>query len=104
MKNYRLPKEFAEKWLTALRSGNYVQGLGLLLSYELIDDKKVDVNKKSYCCLGVACALTDAAEAEYSGKTFIGIDSYSSTELMIEKGYPRTYGRFRFTSYSFYVK
>ena len=34
MKKYKLPKEFAEKWLAALRSGDYVQGTQNLLSYE----------------------------------------------------------------------
>lgn len=44
-KKYRLPKEFAEKWMAALRSGEYKQGIGWLVSSE------------GYCCLGVAGTL-----------------------------------------------
>lgn len=43
-----LPKEFAQKWIEALRSGNYKQGFGRLLQEQ-------DKNEKTYCCLGVAC-------------------------------------------------
>lgn len=45
-KQFRLPKEFAEKWLTALRSGEYQQGEETLI--------QIDGNECSYCCLGVA--------------------------------------------------
>lgn len=40
----KLPKRFKEKWLKALRSGEYKQGQSELYNGE---DK--------YCCLGVAC-------------------------------------------------
>ena len=39
-------KEWKEKWVTALRSGKYQQGQGVLRSK---DDK--------FCCLGVLCDL-----------------------------------------------
>lgn len=45
MKNYTLPKEFGERFLTALRSGEYKQG-----KTQLRDET-------GYCCLGVACAM-----------------------------------------------
>ena len=49
MKDFRLPKEFAEKWLKALRSGDYEQGTSTMY------------HKYSggycYCCLGVACRI-----------------------------------------------
>lgn len=38
--------EIQEKWLTALESGNYKQGIDYLRS---LDD--------TYCCLGVACEV-----------------------------------------------
>ena len=88
MKNYRLPKEFAEKWLAALRSGNYIQGGASLLSYEELGDLSVDINKKSYCCLGVACALTGIEERLYSGESFVSEDSNINIRYMLEKGYP----------------
>ena len=40
---YKLPKEFATKWLQALRSGKYKQGKNRLCSVD-----------GEYCCLGVA--------------------------------------------------
>lgn len=49
-KQYQLPREFAEKWVKALRSGEYKQGQ--------IKLQKGD----EYCCLGVAgilCGLGD---------------------------------------------
>lgn len=46
MKKYQLPKEFGEKWITALRNGEYKQG----------KDRLKDIFG-GYCCLGVACAM-----------------------------------------------
>jgi hypothetical protein len=43
MKTIRMPKEFGDKWLAALRSGKYKQGRDLL--HNLTTD--------GYCCLGV---------------------------------------------------
>lgn len=48
-KKFRLPKEFAEKWIAALRSGEYKKGTGQLRS-----GRK---GKYEYCCLGVAGVL-----------------------------------------------
>lgn len=45
MKN-KLPKEFKEKWVAALRSGEYKQGEAYLKN-----------NAGQYCCLGVACMV-----------------------------------------------
>lgn len=42
-------KENRQKWLDALRSGNYKQGMSYL---HYIDNKS---NEHRYCCLGVAC-------------------------------------------------
>lgn len=50
MKKYQLPKDFAEKWIAALRSGEYPQC------------KQSLGNKEGYCCLGVGaivCGATD---------------------------------------------
>lgn len=43
----KLPKEFKEKWIAALRSGEYKQGRCQL------------EREGKYCCLGVACVIAD---------------------------------------------
>ena len=45
-KKFKLEKEFAKKWLEALRSGKYEQGEGYLQNAD-----------GQYCCLGVACRV-----------------------------------------------
>jgi hypothetical protein len=49
----KMNKEIKEKWIAALRSGNYVQGREFLC--------KRDYNPKEYrfCCLGVLCDLSN---------------------------------------------
>jgi len=62
MKEYQLPKEFATKWVEALRSGKYSQS-----PYQLH-------SKSGYCCLGVACSISgyeDLGEAQFISKTGI---------------------------------
>lgn len=51
-KEFQLPKEFAEKWVKALRSGDYNQALGVLYS----------PSQCSYCCLGVAASIQGIAK------------------------------------------
>ena len=59
---YKLPKEFGEKWLAALRSGKYPQSSGYL---------KRDTG---YCCLGVGCVINGIEESLlfYKGYPTIG--------------------------------
>lgn len=45
--NTKLPQEFKDKWIAALRSGEYKQGKMRLYRSE----------DNTYCCLGVACAI-----------------------------------------------
>lgn len=47
----RLPKIFKDKWLKALRSGEYKQADGRL------EDINIITGEKSYCCLGFACRI-----------------------------------------------
>jgi hypothetical protein len=63
-KLFQLPKEFATRWLAALRSGKYKQAKGALLL------KDAEGNK-SYCCLGVACDIQGIEE-----------------ELLLQRGFP----------------
>lgn len=77
-------KERIQKWIDALRSGKYVQGVHFLRS----DDGK------SYCCLGVACDLAAdeigakwvfrKKNSEYvfsGGKTNFEVDSILPSEV-----------------------
>ncbi len=48
MSNNKLSPELKEKWLEALKSGNYKKGKNILYN---------DINN-SYCCLGVLCDVT----------------------------------------------
>lgn len=47
MKQYQLSREFAEKWLSALRANTYKQARR----------KLYDPIEKGFCCLGVACSI-----------------------------------------------
>jgi len=52
-KKFKLPKEFAEKWIKALESGEYIQGNGYLASIDE-DLENSSLSVCSHCCLGVA--------------------------------------------------
>lgn len=62
-KPFSLPRGFAEKWVKALRSGNYEQGKNYLLNI---------INKgKKYCCLGVATDICNVPSEESRMKPVI---------------------------------
>lgn len=61
MKRYRLPKEFTEKWLKALRSGKYEQGTFKLYKEE----------DNSYCCLGVAGNICGVSNRSMNHKDIV---------------------------------
>jgi hypothetical protein len=50
-KKFKLPKDFAIKWLEALRSGTYKQSEGQLVGSP---DNTLTLENTSFCCLGVA--------------------------------------------------
>lgn len=56
IKEFKLPKVFADKWLTALRSGDYEQTKEMLYSTGE-SSGTVTRPKQGYCCLGVAGAI-----------------------------------------------
>lgn len=58
-KKYSLPKEFAEKWVAALRGGEYEQTQSHL-QYG-----------GAYCCLGVACRLVGAKDEQLTNVSWI---------------------------------
>lgn len=75
-KEYRLPKEFAEKWIAALRSEEYAQINGYLC------------NGEGYCCLGVACAILGADSNRMESNEMINPDYYSLEQLNILDNFP----------------
>lgn len=72
----KLNRTLMEKWIVALRSGDYKQGTESLYYYD--DDK----NSESYCCLGVLQAIKPDIEKmegdelldEDSLKKFLGVN------------------------------
>lgn len=58
MKYEKLPKEFKNKWVAALRSGAYEQGQERLK------------RGSAYCCLGVACVVAGVKKI-HGNMTFI---------------------------------
>jgi hypothetical protein len=62
-------KDVKEKWVKALRSGEYKQGMGTL--------KRED----KYCCLGVLCDL----HAKETGKTWYQQHSYAFTRKIVSR-------------------
>jgi hypothetical protein len=61
-KYFQLPREFAEKWIAALRSGEYKQGSSALVIIEKGTPK--------YCCLGVACSIQGVPDNLMLGASF----------------------------------
>jgi hypothetical protein len=65
-----MKKEWADKWVAALRSGEYQQAR---LALKRID-RSTDENKESFCCLGVLCDLAkddNLIRGHWSGQQFI---------------------------------
>ncbi len=59
-KKYSLPRDFAEKWVAALRSGEYKQGKGALLD-----------SSDCFCCLGVAGIVGGCSKRALQGYTLL---------------------------------
>jgi hypothetical protein len=58
-----MDKEIKEKWLKALRSGEYKQGRNLLYQ------SKIDGTEERYCCLGVLCDVLNVPREEIIAKS-----------------------------------
>ena len=71
---YSLPKEFKEKWIKALKSGNYVQGSGSLRKE--MDNTNNTSSMPTYCCLGVACSVAGVPEEYITGEWIDYVDGY----------------------------
>jgi hypothetical protein len=57
----KLQPDFKEAWLSALRSGDYLQGMGAL-------EDLVGLERR-YCCLGVGCLVLGVEPADSKGNT-----------------------------------
>lgn len=64
-----LDKEFKDRWIAALRSGEYTQGSGALLF------------QGNYCCLGVAAAICGVPDAELQTCNFLRYDPTNNSVL-----------------------
>lgn len=94
MKQFKLPKEFAEKWVAALRSGEYTQGKGILQQFINSDWDGEEPSKEtcSYCCLGVAGVInninSDELSIEYYYHSIEGIPNEiigdSDTNILVQ--------------------
>jgi len=57
-----MEQKIKEKWIAALRSGNYEQGQGAL--------RRADVTGDKYCCLGVLCEIVLDEGIEYDNSEY----------------------------------
>ena len=67
-------KENRKKWIEALRSGEYKQGMGVLRE----EDNK-------FCCLGVACDISGLGEWKYDLEDSDGINLSYVIEESVKK-------------------
>lgn len=65
LKPYKLPKEFATKWLAALRSGEYIKCESQLVE---IDGPSFFC---SYCAMGIAGHILGASDTKMKGSMFL---------------------------------
>jgi len=77
-KEFKLEKEFAQKWVDALKSGKYQQGEGYL-----------EDSDGQYCCLGVACRMNHP-RVDLKHKFFIDASKKSKEYISksLEKNMP----------------
>src|SRR6187402_2867644 len=80
----KLPKDFKEKWIKALRSGSYPQTTGTLFREY---PSEITSNNAGYCCLGVAGAVCGLSKERLSGN---GSFHEYSEEYLEEYGVPKT--------------
>lgn len=74
----KLPIEFKEKWLSALRSGEYKQGKGKLFAED-----------NTYCCLGVAAHLCGVPNYKLLNMAYVDNNQFIETRIPPPEGYPR---------------
>lgn len=76
-KEFKLPKEFAKKWLTALRSGKYLQAPFKLRT------------EHGYCCIGVAGDVCGIPHSIMESKGTFSFANGFIPENIMEYGFPK---------------
>lgn len=71
-KKFELPKAFAEKWVKALRSGEYKQGHHVLF--------RNDFQSCEYCCIGIAGIVAGVKESRMLNKNLFGTQSHNDVQ------------------------
>lgn len=69
-----MKKDIKDKWVAALRSGEYKQTIATL-----------NYNNERFCCLGVLCELAIQDGVELSKKQDLGFYRYNNTETQLPK-------------------
>jgi len=69
----KLSKRFKDKWVKALRSGKYTQGIEYLLF--------TNDNTETYCCLGVAGRICGMDKQDLDGRCLLDEDHYTKEKL-----------------------
>lgn len=77
-KSFEMPKEFGEKWIKALRSGEYKQTDGTLVNYDFDEITNEITEVHGYCCLGVACRVANVEVVKMAGYDLINDIQLSS--------------------------
>ena len=91
-KTFKLPSKFAQKWLTALRSGEFEQLEGQLIDCTIAypkDGGEIEIVKsdtKKGCCLGVAAVVLGATDLELRNH---GMPYEVNQEVWDRIGYPK---------------
>lgn len=78
-----MKKEWADKWISALRSGQYKQGREFLCAND------------QFCCLGVLCDLSEIDEfktKEHRAAEYLDQDQHLPEEVMRLTGMVSTHG------------
>lgn len=90
-KSFEIPKEFGEKWIKALRSGEYKQTDSTLVYYHCDEETGEIIEIYGYCCLGVACRVADLDIVTMAGYDLINDIQLSSDspipEILQETNY-----------------
>lgn len=83
-----MPADIKAKWLTALRSGEYVQGDGCLY----------DDHMDTYCCLGVLMRVVDGDNADYCGNSVALEGAVPHRDWYADKGLHSFLGPTKYTT------